>query len=278
MDETKISWYRPAAARAIKEGAKQKLDDLSIHPLIPILFDFPFVGKTPYLDVYEFFSVEPVHVLHVGVSKMLKESTSVCLRSATVKTDCYIYVQRSECTFASLRTAIITQVNKFVEQATRQKDTVQIPLYVRNNKGRVGLNGVFTDGDIDGMLEAAYIKKMDMVSPFIGGLINRICGEPETCPVKTVFTEYVDVLNNVCGRNVRKKWTASDIATLRRDIAQFKANGVDVFSAYQKSEIGTVKWHMLYYVADDIIRNRGLQLCNAGLYQYSHTIFKKSYA
>lgn len=64
---------------------------------------------------------------------------------------------------------------------------------------------------------------------------------------------------------------------MSRDIAQLKANRVDVFSAYQKSEMGTVKWHLLDHVANDIIKNGGLHLCKAGLYEYSHTIFKKSY-
>lgn len=73
--------------------------------------------------------------------------------------------------------------------------------------------------------------------------------------MRTVFTEYVDVMNIVSDRNRRQKWTAAEIATLRREIAQMKANEVDMFSAYhQKSEMGTVKWHMLDHVADGIIK------------------------
>ena len=41
--------------------------------------------------------------------------------------------------------------------------------------------------------------------------------------------------------------------------------------------MGTVKWHMLDHVADDIVRNGGLYLCDAGLYEYSHILFKQAY-
>lgn len=124
--------------------------------------------------------------------------------------------------------------SKFVEEVTIKTDGVSLPLYVWNSEGRPGLNGVFTDDDHDGMLEAGDIKKMDMVSPFIGALIDRIYGENETCPVTKVFREYADVMDKVCGRNGHKKFTASDIATMCWDIVQLKANGVDVFSEYQK--------------------------------------------
>lgn len=40
----------------------------------------------------------------------------------------------------------------------------------------------------------------------------------------------------------------------------------------------SVKWHMLDYLSDDIVRNGGLCLCDEGLYEYSHTIFKNSSA
>lgn len=126
-------------------------------------------------------------------------------------------------------------------------------------------NGVFTDDDLIGMLQETYIKKLDLISSFIGGLIDLIWGEPETSPVQTVVTKYVDVMNKVYGRNRLQRCTASDFATLPRDIALFKANGLDVFSAYQKLEMGSVKWHMLDNVAADIIRQGDLHLCHACL-------------
>lgn len=50
-----------------------------------------------------------------------------------------------------------------------------------------------------------------------------------------------------------------------------------VLGAYLKSCMVTVKWHMLYHVADEIVTNSGLYLCGAGQDEYSITIFNKSY-
>lgn len=47
---------------------------------------------------------------------------------------------------------------------------------------------------------------------------------------------------------------------------------------YQKLGMGDVKWHMLDHVADNIFRNGGLYLCDAGTWKYYRTIFKQMYA
>lgn len=71
----------------------------------------------------------------------------------------------------------------------------------RKSEGRLGLNGVFAVDGLEDMLGAAGIERLDVISSFIGALLNRIYGEPESCLVTKLFTEYVDVMNNVCGNN-----------------------------------------------------------------------------
>lgn len=48
-----------------------------------------------------------------------------------------------------------------------------------------------------------------------------------------------------------------------------------VLSACQKSELLPVKMHLLDHISDDIVRNGGLFLCDAGFHK--HTILKHSY-
>lgn len=79
--------------------------------------------------------VEVIHVLHLGVSRMWKDVTSVRLRSTTLKPYRCIYVQWSEPTFAILSAASIRKVTKFVEEVTIQIDSVPFPLYVCNIEG-----------------------------------------------------------------------------------------------------------------------------------------------
>lgn len=85
------------------------------------------------------------------------------------------------------------------------------------------------------MHEVADIIKLDMISRFIGALLGLVCAESHTCPTAHVSTEYVNIMNSVCGRNVRQQWKPAGNSMLRRDIRQFKAAAVGFFSAYQKS-------------------------------------------
>lgn len=159
------------------------------------------------------------------------------LRCTTKTTEHYKTVQITVRTFSSLRRPIIRQINKFFDETSMQEDGPPLRLSVKKSEGRPSLNGVFTVDGLAGMIEAADIKKLDMISPFIGALLYLICGESESFPVTKVFTEYMGVMNKVCSDNGREKWRAAGITELIRDIKQFKVNRVTVFIVYQKSEM-----------------------------------------
>lgn len=73
----------------MREDAKSKLDGISIHQITHMLRDFPFVGDTPYLDIYALFSVKPMYILHIGVPRMLKEADADSLPGTSHTTDHY---------------------------------------------------------------------------------------------------------------------------------------------------------------------------------------------
>lgn len=125
---------------------------------------------------------------------------------------------------------------------------------------------MFTDDGLAGMIEAANIQKLAMLSYFIGELKDRVYRESEECPITTVFIAYMDVMNQVCDRNRREKWTTSDIAAHSQDIQQLKFSGVSVLGPHEKLGMGTVKWNMIYHVGDGIVRIGGLYFCVEGLY------------
>lgn len=83
-----------------------------------------------------------------------------------------------------------------------------------------------------------------MLSPIIGALLNSLCTESEEYQIKPVFTDHVDVVNQLCGRNGRIKWTPRDISGFRRDKQELKLNEVRVLGAYQKS--GMEKGEMMH--------------------------------
>lgn len=119
--------------------------------------------------------------------------------------------------------------------------TVRPFFSITNTEGRPGLNVLFTDDGLVDMVQAADIKKMYMITLFIGTLFYVISCESEICLVKNVAKEYVDVTNKICGHRVLEKWTAANITRLRRVIEQSKVNEVTLCSSYKNSEKETVK-------------------------------------
>lgn len=97
-----------------------------------------------------------------------------------------------------------------------------------------------TDDGLASILEAVDIQKMHILSDFIREFADHTCWESKKCQITTVFTEYIYVLNQVCGCIGMKKWILSDVLALSRYIQELKLNGVRVLRVYRKSGIGTL--------------------------------------
>lgn len=68
-------------------------------------------------------------------------------------------------------------------------------LHVDYSRGESGgsLSGFFLDAGIMGMLEGHGYELMDMISPFIGAIIDTRYGELTDVAVTTVFTKFKDL-------------------------------------------------------------------------------------
>ena len=261
----------------VRIHAEALLKDRSMHDIRPVLMDFPFMGSAPILDVFQMFSLEPMHVLHLGLSKMLKNCALERLKSIDRTTTKWYTPGPASRTFNSIRTRLIRQLNKFVEKTTIECDGVRLGLYLINVDGKYGLNGLFNREGITGMLEACDMIKIDMISLFFGALLDRACDEVQECPMTTMFTDYVDMKDDICGTWKRDKWEEADVSLLKSKIQTFKTNGKTIFGDFQKSGMCTVKWHVLDHVCEDIQRNGSIYQTSAELYEYAHSVFKRSY-
>lgn len=67
----------------MNEEVQKILDYSSMHHVLPVLCNFPLVGINPYLNVYAIFSVEPLQILHLGLSRMMKKGSMDRLRCTT---------------------------------------------------------------------------------------------------------------------------------------------------------------------------------------------------
>lgn len=77
-------------------------------------------------------------------------------------------------------------------------DGLRLGLYLKICDGKIGIDGLFKREGLTGMLEISYMRKIDMISPFLGGLMDGIGYQMEICPITTTFTDYV-YMADVCG-------------------------------------------------------------------------------
>lgn len=61
--------------------ALDKCVELFMLPIKPIIIDFPFMGIKPCVDIYSIFGKKPIHLLSMGISKMLKSCASEMMKN-----------------------------------------------------------------------------------------------------------------------------------------------------------------------------------------------------
>lgn len=127
------------------------------------------------------------------------------------------------------------------------------------------------------MLEAKDYDSVDMVSPFLGSIIDYCCGTAYHAPVTKAFTMYVDMVAFITRRFRTPGWTEDELTELDYDIKAFKSHSCSVFSSYQASGMGTSKWHSLDHVVESLRHVGGIEYLHGGLYEHAHKRFKDAY-
>ncbi len=258
-----------------KKRAKCEMDDHSLHPFRPLFYDFPFVGLIEQLSIYRIFSVEPMHVLHLGISKLIKQTTCNRLKSTELTSSA---ISTTTKTFSYIRKSILRQLNSFLDSVSTNTDGIRVFGNLRSGGGKSGLNGLYKEDGISGMIEATTIQKIDNVSPFMGALIDRACGEEKECPLTKIYTQYKNIADKVVGnRSASKRWKPEELRDLETQIASLKELSVRVLGPHQASNMGTIKWHLLSHISEDIKMYGSLNVGNANVYEESHKIFKSNF-
>jgi len=261
----------------MKRKISEQLNDLSQHPMYPAFHDFPYTNFVPVLDLYRTNSIDPMHFLHIGISKLLKLLLCMFLKKTNESTESVRTADNKPRLIKSLRTPILHQLNRLVEAVSTRTDRPRITIKSNNEKCLSGLTGIFKKDGIDGMVEAVTSKKLDMISPFLGAIVDRVCGCEESAPFTKLITQYVDIMMVVCGYGKIDNWTDDAIEYIRGSIDCFKANGARIFGRYQKSGMGANKWYLLDHIPYELQRNYGFQYADTGLYEFTHSTFKFFY-
>lgn len=261
--------------KALKVEAEDILKSQSMMNYMPILSTFPLTTSTDTFDIYKIFTVEPLHLFHLGISKLIKQCACDRLKSTEKRT--YAMGGENGKTFSFIRNSVLRQMNGFLEDVFSNHEGIRINCTIRKADGKPGLNGMFKEDGIAGMVEAKIFKEMDKVSPFLGSIIDRACGEEMVAPVTKIFTMYVEIVNMFCRNEGVEKWDREQLNRAGEKVAEFKTLGYKYFGEYQKSEMCTEKWHSLDHLKMDAEEMNGLSEVSGSSYEKSHVLVKTHY-
>ena len=271
-------------ARKLRNNFKGRDADglLHGHSLVeqhPLLYEFPFVGTTAVLDLHAIFLFEPLHNFHLGISRELKRCLSERLRTENMSSSALPTKAGNKRTssFRTLRLTILFGVNRMLSHIQTTSPAKGLRIDFSTSKGSYGSGLFVEDGKLVGMLEAHDFKVIDMVSPFIGMLVDRCCDEVVTAPTTTLFVQYVDIMQISMSYNYNSSaWTEDMICRLEKMIQLFKKNAVNLYGNHHASALCTEKFHQLDHICEDIRRMGGLKSGDAGLYEHEHTDIKRA--
>lgn len=133
------------------------------------------------------------------------------------------------------------------------------------------------DTGVIGMLGASDYDNMDMISPFIGALIDTCCGTTEEAPDTESFTQYLDLTDFIYSRSAVTGWIQEEFKKLTKLISSLKSVARNTFTEYPPSGMGTCKWNYLEHILKRLRELGGLEHLHGGLYEMSHEIFKDDY-
>ena len=260
------------------EESRHELEDLSMHSLPPVLSKFPHAGIHPCVDSYSIFRFEPLHNFSLGVSKLIKECASDLLRDEKRFTSNITKKDGTARSFSQVRKKILHTVNRFLQEV--EQTSKGHGIHVDYSKGVVGprLNGFFTENGIIGMLEGKDYEAMDIVSPFLGAILDMCCGEQDNAPITRTYTKYSEILNFVNRSWLLPGWDDASLRKLKSMIKSFKEVARMTFEKYQVSGMGTTKFHSLDHLVDDLKVMGGIEYLHGGLFEKVHKILKEDYA
>lgn len=144
-------------------------------------------------DLYKIFFFEPLHPPRVGGQKC-EGFYLARLRDTALQTKS-IFPGRTEQTFPFVGRKVIVQHNRVLR--TPQKASDGCGLLHKFSKNDVNiLIRTFTESRLLGRLALSDCQLLNSVSPFLGGIIEQRCREPEIASNTRMFTREWDILHH----------------------------------------------------------------------------------
>lgn len=125
------------------------------------------------------------------------------------------------------------------------------------------------------MLEASGFNKVDQASPFLGSVVDMLCGNERCSEVTAVITLYMEFMSFQFRRLVKAFWTNDTLSKLEEKKKEFKFKTKQVFENYQASKMQTQKWHVLDHIAENIREVGGLEHLHEEMFESADSIYRR---
>lgn len=201
-------------------------------PLLPIFSGFPTVSVHPCNGIYDLFGVEPMRVLSLGISTLLKECTLEMLRNEELYTSAIRYSLGNWLSFKASRRRKLRCLNLILVEV--EHNSTGFSLHADFSRGDKGccLAGLFTEAGIAGKLGAKDYDRVDNVAPFLGAIVDCCRDTVKDCPVTFLFTFYADIVSKLYCRRLSSSWNKEEFEELDKMIKLFKRQARQTFEKY----------------------------------------------
>ena len=242
-------------------SAKEFLQTWSLSPsqgfIETILENYPgFIAG----GIYDLFSFEPLHNLHLGLSRLLKIMLFEFITS-----------------LGSKRTSILRACNAILRQIEIDSHISQLHVDFSKKESSTQLNGIFLATGIRGMLEGKDFKNLDYVFPFIAAYVDRFRDKPNDPSLTVINAMYSDLLFKLFHTVQLYGMSQSDLKEIESHVCELKKKAKEVFSPIVQRGLYTLKFHLLDHLVTDLERYTSLDFLDASPYEYYNTHIKKAY-
>ena len=269
------TWIR-RTGRSDDTVLKKNLKDYSIAPwrsfLEDIATDFPsFLSD----DLYNIFTFEPLHNLHLGISKLLKSCTFQLVSSKYPAR--YSFGKKTtSSTMQSKKVPLLSACNTLLRTMEKDSGLPDLHIDFSSKDASSRLNGIFLTKGLRGMLEGKDYRNLDTVFPFVASFLDTATGST-TGDLTEVHTLYIELVRYLEFIDKNSGVTDEILKALTTKLGTFKGKTVKLFEPYVDTGLFTLKFHLLDHLVEDLSKFTSLDFLSAGPYEYYNTKIKQSY-
>lgn len=177
-----------------RSEAKSVLHLLSMLYLFSLLHSFPMAEIHPCVDIFVIFRIELIHMLLLGMNRLLKEFSLNVLKNNRKTTVALQSKQGVPKTYKQVRKLVLHTLNLFLKQVKCDSSGFQLSVYFLKGELSHNVSRLFRDDGLIGMFEASNSKKIDQVLLFRGAIADLFCANDAGAYTTKVFVTYADLL------------------------------------------------------------------------------------